>query len=1094
MSLVFHSSNRLEILAATFAELSATHHDSPFSRDMVVVQTMGMGRFLALRLADYQGISANLEILFPNAILDRLFALVLPEFEDKACPLQATTLWQIMKILPGLCHSSETADTFTPVSNFLADDENGLKLYRLAGKIADIFDQYQIYRPEMVLAWDENNDWFNQHPGYDRDHAWQQVLWQHLYGGRDALPHRAAAGRDFIVRMAGLPPGDAARLPKHISFFGVSVIPRFHLDIFQAAARCINLDFFLLSPCREYWGYIKTRKEIKRAERQSGKKAEEMLLEEVNPLLASQGILGRDFLNMILELDSCELKENFINPVPQTCLQTIQNDLLDLVDPHRALTRPISDPEDGTIQFHSCHGPLREVEVLYDRLLAILAADSSLNPADILVMTPDLAAYAPLIRAVFANPYDEQTRIPFSIADTGPSRDQIIMAGLDCLLKVLRGRFPAPEILGLLDNPAIAARFSFSTQDIAVIRTWLQGAGIRWGIDREMMAEENLPRLAEISWQAGRERLILGYAMSGDFLNGIADIYPFADFDEDDSLLLGNFLDFFDLLAAFRREIKKSHTLEGWQKILSRLQKNFLSGEGPFSEAYTNLEKLIAGLKPEEKKQGEISLGLEIIRAALRDANQGRLHSQGFMGSGLTFCAMLPMRSIPFKVIAMIGMNDGSFPRLKKNLEFDLTMAETRPGDRNPRENDKYLFLETFISARKIFYLSFCGQSPRDNNQAPPSVLVSELLDYLAARYNLGRPEQEKLITRHRLQPFNEKYFQGNARFPSFSMENCRAAQAKANNGGQAVPLFLSRPLAQPQEKITTIALENLLTFFRQPVKFLYNKVLGIYLDRREETIKGAEIFVPDALESYQLKEELLPRPEAGPETVRARAAMLAARGRMPLGNPGGFYLEELQEEVVAWQRWLGRYLAAPLLPRAVDIQLNSGIKISGTLTGLYNKGQLLCRPTKLGASEGKNGFKINKKKDLMRGWILHLVANCLADCPQTTIIAGIDRSAALFPPLDNAGEFLAGLAEIYRAGQHQLVPFFPEYSLALVAGEDAGKLAGRWRKDEYDGASDIYNAHCFGEAMPLDDEFVRLAHEIGGPIYEQAAIWREEE
>jgi exodeoxyribonuclease V gamma subunit len=1090
MSLVFHTSNRLENLTAVFAEHNAERYNSPFVREIIVVQTMGMGRYLSLRLADYCGISANLEFLFPNAVIDRLFGLILPELTTNTWPDQPEMVWQIMELLPELCRSPQTAEVFSPVNNYLQDDDNGLKLYQLAGKIADIFDQYQVYRPEMILAWDKGTDWFKRHPSYDKNHAWQQILWHYLRADKNIMPHRAFCGQKFITRMADQPTAGIAGLPDHITIFGVSVIPRFHLQIFEAAARAIAIDFFLLSPCREYWGYIKTSKEIKRAERQSGKHAGELLLAEVNPLLASQGILGRDFLNMILELDHYELKENFEDTAPESCLKTIQADLLNLVNPFEKEHVPDTDPADGSIQFHSCHGPLREIEVLYDQLLKMLAADRSLSPADILVMTPDLATYAPLIRVVFANPYNEQTRLPFSIADTGSSQEQTIMTGLDNILRILQGRFQAPEILGLLDNPIIAAEFSFTTQDIATIRGWLQGAGIRWGINQEMMREQGLPGLEEINWQSGCQRLLMGYAMAAESEAAFDNIYPFTDFNENDSLLLGNFLDFFELLITFRNRIKGNHSLREWQKILLAIQENFFSNEPPFADAGLIAAQIIADLTGEKERKTAIKLDVKIIRAALRERYQGKLHSRGFMGSGITFCAMLPMRSIPFKIIAMIGMNDTTFPRLKKNLEFDLTIVEPRPGDRNPRENDKYLFLETFISARKIFYLSFCGQSLRNNNPVPPSVLVSELLDYLAGRYKLNQEKQKKLITRHRLQPFNKKYFEPDSRLHSFSEENCLAARAKTQDL-QTCPSFFAHPLSSPRQ-ITTITLAGLIAFFKHPVKFLYNRVLGIYLDNRDEIISGAEIFVPGALEAYQLKEELMARPDGGPAAVRARATMLAACGRMPLGNPGVFYRKKLEEEIIAWQNRLAEYLAAPLPPTPINISLDSGININGVLTDLYRQCQLLFRPTKLGAGQGRNGFKINRKKDLIQGWILHLALNCQADTPRTTMIAGIDHTAALFPPLKGARELLSELVKIYLAGQERIIPFFPQYSLALSEGDKVEKLPGHWLNDKYDGAADIYNSHCFGETIPLDDEFIRLAAKIGTPLYQQVTTWQE--
>lgn len=1090
MPLYFHSSNRLEKLADLFAA-SVGSADSPFTRQTVVVQTAGMGRWLSLRLAERNKICAGVEFLYPNAVIERLFGLVLPEAPGKGPVDQAVLVWRVMELLPRLCRDAVTAEAFAPVRGYLADDAQGVKLYQLAVKIVDLFDQYQIYRTDMILAWDSGRDWFAARPAYGERHAWQQILWQRL----EMAASRARSYQTFMQTLAALDPAGKKNLPCRLTLFGVSVIPPFHLDILIAAARHIPIDFYILQPCREYWGFIRSSKEIRKVERASGGTARELLLAEVNPLLASQGILGRDFLNMMLELDDeGYLAEEYFDEQSADCLlHRVQRDLLDLVNPEE--DEPVDwDPADRSIQFHSCHSPLREVEVLYDQLLRMMQENSELVPSDILVMVPDLPGYAPFIRVVFENPYSGTTKLPFSIADLPSPGQQVMMDAFLHVLGLLRGRFKASEVLGLLDNQAVAARFGLTEDEREVLRQWVDEGGIRWGIDGDMLAQEGLPVHDQVSWKAGRERLLFGYAMAGEQGRSVAAVFPYADFDEDFSPLLGRFLDYYDTLVRFRKHIEKSEavgcSLADWGQMLLDLLAALFSAEPPFDNDFLFLQRQFGTFADEEKQlTASPALTLETVRACLAERYNATLHARGFMGAGITFCAMLPMRSIPFKVICMIGMNDGVFPRLNRPLEYDLTQVERRLGDRSAKENDKYLFLETLISARDTLYISYTGQSIADNSPVPPSVPVSELLDYLGLRFRSFRQESGDCVVRHRLQPFNKEYFQADSRLVSFSGENCRAAQAALAR--RRAPIFFNGPLSVAEES-EEVRLDDLLRFFRHPVKYLYNRVLHIHLDSRTGITQDHEFFTPDGLQRYRLKEELLPKPGAAGRSLAEKVRRLKDCGMLPLGNPGDFYADELQTEMAAFTGWLGDLIREPLPARKVDLTLPSGVLLTGTLGNLFHQAQIFLRPARLGAEKKKTGLiAVESKKDLVQAWLLHLVLNGLAeDGPRSTLCAGVDRSGVSFAPVDGAALLLDELVLIYRQGLHCPVRFFPKYSLALHEGKELAAVRAGWNSDTHDGLADLYNRHCFGETEVLDETFVALAEEIGVPLFHHLRLF----
>ncbi|MFZ5764779.1 MAG: exodeoxyribonuclease V subunit gamma [Thermodesulfobacteriota bacterium] len=1091
MNLSFYTSNRLEKLADLFAVAAAGAARSPFDRQIVVVQTAGMGRWLSLWLADRNRICAGMEFLYPNAVVERLFSLVLP---DGAWQPEnpAITAWRIMALLPELCREPAARDVFAPVADYLADDESGVKLYQLAMKIADLFDQYQIYRPDLVLAWEEGRDPHDERLIGATGYGWQKMLWRRL-----GLPAgRARCHRNFLRRMADPDMVVAARLPARLTLFGVAVIPPLYLDIFAAVARHLPVFIYLLQPCREYWGFIRSAREIRRQERAAGRGRDELLLEEVNPLLASQGILGRDFFNMMLTLDDerHQVEECFLAGPADSLLHLVQRDLLDLVDPEET---PAVPPVAGdlSIQFHSCHSPLREVEVLYDQLLHLLQQDPTLTPSDILVMAPELPVYAPLIRVVFDSSYSTATKLPYAIADLPAPGLQVLMDAFLHLLTVLRSRFRASEVLGLLDIEAVAARFFFTVDERELVRTWVEAAGIRWGADKEMVVGEGLPP-HDLSWEAGRERLLLGYAMVVEKGREVVGAFPCPEVDEGCAVLLGRFLDFYDTLTRFRKRITSCEaeggSLGSWSSLLGELLDAFFAGGPPYEADRLILEAELAALAHEEELIGRpLHLSLEAVRTCLFERHNATLHARGFMGGGITFCAMLPMRSIPFRVICMIGMNDGVFPRLDRSLEYDLSRIERRLGDRSRKENDKYLFLETLISARDILYISYTGQSIVDNSPVPPAAPVGELLDYLGLRLRLSQAERAGLVVRHRLQSFNREYFRQAGRLFSYSEENCRAAAAGLDRRPSS-SFFASGPLAAGPE-LVEIRLEELLRFFAHPVRFLYTRVLHIELDERAQAVADHEPFETDGLQAYRVRAELLPRPGEEGTALDTTLRRLHQRALLPLGAPGQCWTGALREEMVHFRRWLAGLVSTPLPPRPVALTLPSGIVIRGVLDRLFPDFQLFYRPARLGAEQKRNGsVVVADRKMLIAAWICHLVANAAAVEVERTVCAGIDCSAVCFSPVAEAARLLDELILLYRQGQRCPLRFLPRYSLALAEGAKRDTVAVQLRGGGGAGRVDPYLRHCFGEEEVVDATFVALAAEIGGPLYQHLQLFGE--
>ena len=358
---------------------------SALATETIVVQSRGMERWIALEISRRHGIFANCSFPFPNAFLQQLFSSVMANIPPKS-PFDADILTvRLMQRLPDVIHQ----EGFRDLERYLRNDGKGIKLFQLAAKIAAAFDQYLVFRPEMISAWEDGRG----------DH-WQARLWR-ILAEESGFLHRTRLRERFFERIGGL--DETSGLPERVCIFGISYLPRFHLSVLAALAQVIPVHLFLMNPCEDYWGDIVSDRESRRIEDRYQAREQDthwLHLERGNSLLASMGVLGRDFLNAIVAFE-CEYLEFFEEiPGKKTLLSAIQSDILHLItrQPSEGSGPDLPDP---SLQIHACHSPMREIEVLHDQLLSMFDEDPALEPQDILVMTPDIELHAPFVRAIF---------------------------------------------------------------------------------------------------------------------------------------------------------------------------------------------------------------------------------------------------------------------------------------------------------------------------------------------------------------------------------------------------------------------------------------------------------------------------------------------------------------------------------------------------------------------------------------------------------------------------------------------------------------------------------------------------------------------
>lgn len=1057
-------SNKLEVLAEKLAEILKSPLSSPFAKETIIVQSKGMEKWLSLELATNLGICANCRFPFPHNFIEEAFSAFIPEYRPDLFYEEDVLAWKIMEVLPRLREEKD----FAAVRNYLGEKPDQLKIYQLSKRIANLYDRYTVFRPEMILAWEEGK--------VNQKEEWQARLWLEMNKDQSKM-HKAKLQRLFTEKIKATPLQESV-LPKRIAIFGISYLPVYYLKIFHELSRHLEVNFFYLNPSQEFWADIKSEREIGRFVRQaspSGENIEEELfhLDKGNALLASLGTAGRDFFRLTANL-SDQSEDLFVEPETENILTAIQSDIYYLRDRGKdSLSRKAVAENDESIQIHSCHSPLREIEVLHDTLLSLFEKNSKLLPKDILVMTPAIEEYTPYIEAVFES---RQPVIPYTIADRGISSVSVIFKDYFSLLDIGAGRFNAADVLSLLENPAISAKFGINSFDLSLIRNWVGKTNIKWGLDGAHRQEFGLPDFNQNTWSAGLDRIKLGYAMAGQNKKLFDGILPYDEIEGEQTAVFGRFLDFFESLVRTKKILNIPKCLSDWATALKNIADEFFEPDEEDQQDIFILNNVLLKLVQEQKyMSGEESVDLGVIKHYLEMNLNKDLGSSQFLAGSVTFCALLPMRSIPFKVIALTGMNNDAYPRQDRKTGFDLMELEKRIGDKSLRNDDRYLFLEALLSAREHLIISYTGCDIQDNSPVLPSVLVSELKDYIDQGFYA-----ESLTRLHHLHAFHPDYYQGNNKLFTYSRESYAAAAV--NNQGEE-PRFCEGIAAKPETADKIITIGDLNNFYRKPVKYYLEKKLLLKLPPDVETDDNSEPFEIDNLQAYQIKQELM---DAADEQAAINLFQIKrAQGSLPIGAAGDYYFQMEKKDADDFIRKYADFFKNKIMtPLEIDIVI-SGYRITGAIDPVHAGYSLGCRPAKI------------KSNDYLKAWINHLLLNHIkvAGYPRKAIVIG-DDAAYQFKETENAGTILNDLVDLFIQGQTQPLKLFPKSSFAYAESlykgqtqkEALQKAKDAWLGENFGGAAEadeVENAICFGRSIPLDEDFMKNSTRIFKALFE---------
>lgn len=1086
MSPMLHltTSNTYEILKARLLSRLVQGTHAPFSPQEIIIPSIAIKRDLQLSVAQTCGIAAGMDFTFLAQWLWRCISQLVPVSPTSPfAPERA--VWRLLRLL----EDPEFTAPFPSLSNYLKDADPVMSL-ELAQRIAELFERYITYRPDWLESWSQGRP--ARLPGAtarDRENeAWQIALWQRFTSELGTASRHPSA--IFFETLESLGPEGIiqAGLPEEAHVFCLSSLPPLYLKILVQLSHWIDIHLYLTNPCQDYWYELVEKKQHARKEI----RGETDYLDDRYPLLADWGRQTQSLFGLILEAaPGTGEEEGLFHPAEHNSLLAhFQNSLLELNPPAPGeWASLIQDRQDRSVEIHSAHSLTRELEILHDQILDRLETHPDLQPSDILVATPDLETALPLIDAVFGG----ANKLPYTITGhkalySNPVA-RILLQMLD--LAAPPCRLPATQVFALLQEPIVAHSLRLDEAALEHLHQALRQAGVHWGLDAQGRQAAGLPPDHRHTWRDALGRLLLGYAMPPQPSSSFAGIIPAGNLGGSRAHSLGGLWLLLERLEKLGTELAQAHTANEWQTIWRSLLETWLQEHLNTPEEQQALQTVLITLDALGEAMAEGSHNHAIAFPAARIALEQALESQaqgGTPSGSITFTALSSLRQLPYRLVCLIGLNDGAFPKPEHPLEFDLIHLEARAGDRQRRQEDRNLFLDLILATRENLYLSYTGRSQKDDSLLPPSILVAELLEFLCRA--TGAPEARFLL-QHPLQPFSPLYFaepRPDSRLISYNTQYARILEQKQRTLPQASPWsedetehspsttqpgFFTAPL-EPVET-QSISLGQLHTFFRHPAQALLKSRMNITLPIVNTELEDEEPLILEGLTRHQLANRLLEPTLRNPDPQQL-TDLARAGPELPSGHLGEALLQnELHPLALFAQNLKTRLPDLEENPLPIDLHI-SPLRLQGQLAHWGSQGLLRYRCAR--ATE----------RDYLGAWLDHLCLNALAPEGLHLHTTHIARNTVFhFRPVADPKALLKTLLELYLQGQEYPLPFYPKTAWALkTKGISQAKQTWQGNQNMAGEATDPWWSQALrGQEAPLGEAFTQCTAQILDPLLE---------
>ncbi len=1089
MSLHVHRAERADTLVEALSDVLATPLDDPFTAEIVAVPTRGVERWMAQRLSHRlgagtaDGVCAG--VTFPS--LRRLSALALADPSGAADPWSPEqSVWPLLQTIDavrgepwaallwsylGDDQPPPSAGTTTSTASDPDDNDAGPPSHRrsrrfgTARHLSVLFARYAAIRPEMVSAWAAGEEVGPGGVPLPPDQVWQARLWRSLHaqiGGSDPVTRRREAVAD--LRRTGGP----ADLPARISVFGPTRIEAEQLDMLLALAAHRELHLWLAHPSPALWDVVCASVPATPGAPGIARAADPTASLPQHPLLS---YLGRDIRELQLGLRAglaqapgVTADDQHHQPTqpaapPATLLTRLHADLAADAAPRRVEERPLLAADDDSVAVHACHGPHRQVEVLREVLVGLLADDPTLAPRDIVVMCPDIETYAPLIAAAFGLASDDAAaehpghRLRVRLADRTLRQLNPVLGVVEQVFALADSRLSASALLDLCAAPPVATRFAFSTDDLERLNELVVASGVRWGLDAAHRRRYGMGDFAQNTWAAGLDRLLLGVAMEETGASFIGTVLPLDDVDSSDVDLVGRLAEFITRLRHVVDRSTAEQPLASWvalaRDVVAQLTDVRPADRWQHTHALAELARLTDSATPAEDP---VALSLGEAAALLGAAFRGRASRANFRTGTLTVATLRPMRAVPHRVVCLLGMDEGLFPRRVPLDGDDLSQEPPRVGDPDPRSEDRQLLLDAVLAAQDRLLILYTGMDPRTGAPLPPAVPVTALLDALAqtVRTADGVAVHRRLTVRHRLQPFDaDNFVPGALGSPAgFSFDS---AGLRAVRAAQQTPLDPADPYADlslpPLPAQRDLELVELTRFFAHPIRALLRQRAMLSVADGDEP-RDEQIPVElGGLARWAVGERLLRRHLNGTDVADLTAAEWR-RGTVPPRAFGAQLLADLGTDVATLAGSAADLIHGPA--QRADLVLDLGpVRLSGSVSGLYGDVALTVIYSRLSA------------RQRLRAWI-ELLALTVGRPGRDwrAVVVGRGGRTTLGPVgPEFAATALADLIDLHGVGMAGPIPFAPRtaYEYALIRfrerpfEQESARVAGAWKNERDD-------------------------------------------
>ncbi|WP_375432300.1 exodeoxyribonuclease V subunit gamma [uncultured Friedmanniella sp.] len=1108
MSLHLHRAERADRLVAALGEVLTNPLVDPFASEVVSVPTPGVERWLSQRLATRLGASAGAAdgvcagITFPSP--GRLVARALGEREGRSAadpwrPEHA--VWPLLRVLDAgrgeawaqvlwrYLGDRTSAGPSSGVATASVDAARGGRRWSTARQLAGLFARYAGARPQMVLAWAGGRDVDGEDRPLEPDRAWQAELWRRLRTeiGEPSPAERTGRGADALRADAA-----SSDLPERVSLFGPTRIEPQHVRVLSALAAGREVHLWLPHPSPALWAALQhtagpppygSPLPHRRAET-SGTGGHRLL-----------AYLGRDVreLQLVIAAGAPVDHDEHLAPRRQpatTLLQQLQSDIV-ADRPLDGTERPLLAADDRSISLHASHGPDRQVEVLREVLVGLLEDDPSLEPRDIVVMCPDIETYAPLVAATFGLDADDATaehpghRLRVRLADRSLRQINPLLSVLNRLVLLASGRMESAALLDLCAAPPVARRFGFGADDLERLHDLVASSGVRWGLDAEHRAAFGMAGFGQNTWSAGLDRLLLGVTMDESGQHFLGTALPLDDVDSADVDVVGRLAEFVARLRSVTDRCRRPRPLPDWVALF-RESLELLTAV-PASESWqvghANAELL--RLTEAAGTVTDAELSLPEVTALLADAFRGRPGRSNFRTGTLTMCTMHPMRSIPHRVVCLLGLDDGVFPRRGRRDGDDIAAVVEHVGDADPRSEDRQLMLDAVMAAEEHLVVVYVGMDARSGGDVPPAVPVKELLDTLdltAATVD-GTPVSSAVTVRHRLQPYDAANFvpvrdRGGRTSGPFSFDRAalRGARAAAGARTPPVPVFGRTVLAALPEG-EPVELAELVRFYRHPVRALLRTRAGVSLYTEEETPDPQIPVDLDGLGRWEIGERLLEQRLQGADLDVLRAAEWR-RGQLPPRAFGAQALKAVTDQVAEVEATAAPYLGSVAAKVEISGQLGDR-PLVGTVTGVHGEDVVTVSFSRLSA------------RHRLAAWLELLALSAARPGRPWRAVCVARRGLVVLGPVESAwaARALSDLVELAQVGLREPLPFAAKtsalYSEIRRTGREPTRqqwtsLAREWAQETDDSYGRFFSTDPEGRGRTGLDLLLAEPHRPG--------------